>query len=45
MPRLSPRAAALCLGAALLSAAPVTDAEAQYYPYRRHNPGAASPAG
>ncbi len=45
MPRLSPRAAALCLGAALLSAAPVTDAEAQYYPYRRHNPGAAIAGG
>jgi hypothetical protein len=45
MLRLSPRAAALCLGAALLSAAPVTEAEAQYYPYRRHNPGPAIAGG
>jgi hypothetical protein len=36
----APRAALLCLGAALLSAAPVGSAEAQYYP-RRNNAGPA----
>jgi hypothetical protein len=38
------RAALLCLGAAILSAAPVGSAEAQYY-YRRANPGAAIAGG
>jgi hypothetical protein len=38
------RAALLCLGAAVLSAAPVTSAEAQYY-YRRAHPGHAVAGG
>jgi hypothetical protein len=38
------RASLLCLGAALLSAAPVGSAEAQYY-HRRHAPGHAIAGG
>jgi hypothetical protein len=38
------RAALLCLGAALTTAAPISSAEAQYY-HRRGNPGAAIAGG
>jgi hypothetical protein len=45
MSRIRSRIAVLALGAAVLSAAPIASAEAQYYPYRRHNPGAAIAGG
>jgi hypothetical protein len=38
-------AAAAALGAAILLVLPAAEAEAQYYPYRRHNPGAAIAGG
>ncbi|MGL4242859.1 MAG: hypothetical protein ACRCTI_17235 [Beijerinckiaceae bacterium] len=44
MSRIHPRIAGLALGVAILSAAPVTSAEAQYY-YRRPNHGAALAGG
>jgi hypothetical protein len=45
MARHRSRAAALALGAAVLSAAPISSADAQYYPHRRHNHGAAIAGG